>query len=244
METRTQRGDAARARDRANDRLKDLWNAYLCGSLLVATLAHVGAFLWWPETEAQLDRWSVAPAGKPVMSAVAMRGPPAVARPRPPALVVRPPAPPTVEQLEIELGLDDMPVVPPPVLDGPLLEEIAPPVLTHLEEQWLDYEQFAPFIVRPEIRNRSEMKRFLQRYYQPIMEFSGAAGVVQVLFWIDEAGAVERAEVAQSSGFRSLDRLAMRVSEILRFAPALRAGRPVRVLVRLPIVFRAGGAVL
>lgn len=240
MEKRTLRGAAVCAR--ANDRLKDRWNACLCGSLVMATLAHAAVFLWLPETETRIDRWSGAAATQPVMSALAMRGAPAVAVPHAPELEVQPPAPPTAELLELELGLDDMPVVPAPVLAEAVLDEITPPVLTHLEEQWLDYEQFAPFVVRPELRNPSELKRFLQRYYQPILDFSGAAGVVQVLFWIDETGAVEKAEVAESSGYRSLDRLATRVSGILRFAPALRAGRPVRILVRLPIVFRAGSA--
>ena len=93
--------------------------------------------------------------------------------------------------------------------------------------------------MRPEIRNREELKRFLETQYQRIFEYSGATGVVQVAFWIDESGMVEKAEILKSSGVRSLDRLALRLSRVLRFRPAMMAGRPVRSLVHVPITFRA-----
>lgn len=83
------------------------------------------------------------------------------------------------------------------------------------------------------------MRRFLERGYQPIYRYSGATGVVHVTFWINEGGLVERAEVLESSGSRSLDRLALRVSRVMRFRPAMMAGRPVRILVHIPFTFRA-----
>jgi TonB family protein len=119
-------------------------------------------------------------------------------------------------------------------------ESTSPPVFALEEkvEEFLDYESISAFVMAPQIRNTGEMRKYLERHYQPILEFTGATGVVQLHFWIDEKGSVARAEIASSSGSRSLDRLAIRVSRILRFAPAMRLGRPVRVLVRLPITFR------
>src|SRR5690606_741402 len=129
----------------------------------------------------------------------------------PPAIAA--PALPTVNELRLELPAD---LAGPLPTVGELAREdlIAPPVIS-VRDEWLDYESFAPILVAPYVRNRAEMRRFLERHYRPIVEFSGAQGVVMVLFWVDEEGGVARAEVAESSGSRSLDRLAVRLGGVL-----------------------------
>lgn len=149
------------------------------------------------------------------------------------------PALPTVEQLHVQPEVFTSVAVPTfgSFSAEDLNVEVAP--IPGADEVWLEYRDFAAFVIRPEVRNRDEMTTYLQRIYQPVFEFSGATGVVQVTFWINEQGKVEKAEVLESSGSRTLDRLALRLSRVIEFRPATMAGRPVRILVSMPITFRA-----
>lgn len=221
----------------ANERLKQSWRAWRWRALGVAVAVHAAVFTLWPEVRVEIPAAVRTEAARMVTlaSAPAVRPPISEAASAAPAAAAAPDL-----TLDLELNLDLGTDIPLPVFDedaigAPL--EVEP--LASAEAAWMEYESFAPYMMRPEVRNRTELKRFLERNYQPILEFSGATGVVQVAFWIDEAGAVQRAEIAESSGSRALDRLAMRVSKILRFRPATFAGRPVRVQVRLPITFQA-----
>lgn len=215
----------------ANDRLKRRWSAAFWTSMLAAVAVHAAALGFGPRvhlatrTAARLEAAHVVSFRIPGVQEVS-HAPGAIAAPEIP----------TVADLDLDLTLEGVGLLPT-FTDADVAPPVAPPVYT-LRDEWLDYESFAPILVAPSIRNRVEMRRFLETNYRPIVEFSGAQGVVMVHFWVDETGSVARAEVAQSSGSRSLDRLAMRVSRILRFSPAMRLGRPVRVLVRLPITFR------
>lgn len=218
-------------RGTANDRLKSLWGARLSASILAAALLHAAVLVLWPAAEPRSQ--SVSRGETPRV--VALRVPGAHEVGRGPVEIAAPELP-TVEELHLDLPLDA--AGPLPTFSDPALEEPIVPALLSVRDEWLDYESFAPILIAPFIRNRTEMRSFLERNYRPILEFSGVQGVVELHFWIDESGGVFRAEVAESSGSRSLDRLAMRLSRILRFSPAMRLGRPVRVLVRLPISFR------
>lgn len=215
----------------ANDRLKRMWGVYLWSSILLAAVFHAGTMKYWPQTRV----YTAVPLRGEASRIVALSVPGVQNIAAPPKEIVLPELPTVDTRVELP---EDLPIGPLPTFADPLVEDrIAPPVYT-LRDEWLDYEHFAPFMVAPAIRNQTEMKRFLERHYVPILEMTGAQGIVQVHFWVNEDGGVSRAEVARSSGSRSLDRLAVRLSQVLRFSPAMRLGRPVRVLVRVPIVFR------
>lgn len=220
----------------ANDRLKRSWEGWLLRSLGLAVLAHAAVFALWPRVELSVP--AADPRGPARLVTLGTATPVVAPSPSIPRATVS--ALPVVETFELALdfGLDlDIPL---PTFDDMALE--VPPELPAMameEGAWIEFDAFAPYLVRPEVRNRGDMKRFLERYYQTILDSSGATGVVHVAFWIDEHGAVQKAEIAKSSGSRSLDRLAIRLSGRLHFRPALFAGRPVRVQVRLPITFRA-----
>lgn len=224
----------------ANDRLKRSWDAWLVRSLVLAVVVHAGVFALWPEVDLSVTREQRDEPARLMTLAATV---PVVLPPSPIAGATVAEAALPVEHFELDLDIgldldvplptfDDLSIGTPPELPALALEEGA----------WLPFDDFAPYLVRPEVRNRGEMKRFLERYYQTILDASGATGVVHVSFWIDENGQVQKAEIAKSSGSRSLDRLAMRLSRVLHFRPALFAGRPVRVQVRLPITFRAVAA--
>lgn len=59
--------------------------------------------------------------------------------------------------------------------------------------------------------------------------------VVRVL--VDEAGDVDSAVIAESSGYATLDSAAIRGARIMEFQPALRRGEPLEVWARIPIHF-------
>jgi protein TonB len=56
---------------------------------------------------------------------------------------------------------------------------------------------------------------------------AGAEGTVQLLIHVSAAGLPDRVLIAQTSGFRSLDRAARDAVQLWRFRPALAGGEPV-----------------
>lgn len=59
--------------------------------------------------------------------------------------------------------------------------------------------------------------------------------VVRVL--VNEAGGVDNAVIAESSGHAPLDSAAIRGARIMEFEPALKRGEPIRVWARIPVHF-------
>jgi protein TonB len=69
----------------------------------------------------------------------------------------------------------------------------------------------------------------------------GIQGIVMVVITLEVDGTVSNAEVSQGIG-GGCDEEAVRVVKLMpRWEPAKRKGRPVRVMVRMPIVFRIPG---
>jgi TonB family protein len=95
--------------------------------------------------------------------------------------------------------------------------------------------------VAPQLRNRADVARSLERTYPPLLREAGVGGTVEVQVLVDETGAVIGAEVARSAGNEALDSAAVRVARGMEFSPALNRGAPVPVSIRLPIVFGARG---
>jgi TonB family protein len=96
---------------------------------------------------------------------------------------------------------------------------------------------FTPYTVRPDIKNRSEVTRALEREFPPLLKDAGIGGTVQVWFFIDAAGEVQRLMVRESSGHKALDDAALRVAGSFSFTPALNREEAVPVWIALPITF-------
>ena len=60
---------------------------------------------------------------------------------------------------------------------------------------------------------------------------------MNVWFFIDENGRVQRTQVDQSSGHKALDDAAIKVADIIEFTPALNRDKRVPVWISLPITF-------
>ena len=96
---------------------------------------------------------------------------------------------------------------------------------------------FTPYTVQPDIKNRSEIARALEREYPPLLRDAGIGGTVQVWFFINEEGRVQRTQVNSSSGHKALDDAAINVANIIEFTPALNRDKRVPVWISLPITF-------
>jgi TonB family protein len=217
----------------ASQRERQRWSAVLHRSLLAAAMLHAGVFYLWPEFEVAAR---LSPP-REVSHMLPLPRTSAVDLPRAPGEIT-PPALPTVEDLDLDLS-EVLPSLVLPAFSDLFVAELPSPPLASVEDEWASYHAFSPLMVRPEIHNRREIKRFLDQRYAPVLRATGATGVVQVLFWIDESGIAQRAKVAVSSGSDVLDRLAMEVGQIAQFRPALRLGEPVRVQVVMPVRFES-----
>lgn len=98
---------------------------------------------------------------------------------------------------------------------------------------------FTPFTVRPELKNRAEVARALERFYPPLLRDAGVGGTAVVWFLIDEDGRVVKTQLKASSGHDGLDRAALDVGNLMRFTPALNRDQRVKVWIELPVLFTA-----
>jgi protein TonB len=97
---------------------------------------------------------------------------------------------------------------------------------------------FTPFTVAPNLRNRDEVGRALEREYPALLRDAGVGGRVLVWIRLDDQGNVELTQVNQSSGQPSLDEAALRVARVMEFSPAMNRDKQVPVWVSIPIQFQ------
>ena len=209
----------------ANGRFKNSFSSWFWSSMIAATMVHFGFFA------------SLEFAEPPDVSLTGefpevINLPPDVVLPPPPEAIARP-ATPVVAPTDIEtditiarttftsLSVDDLPEPPGEVA----LDVSAAPMIV-------------PHTVKPAYTNAAEVMRALEREYPPLLRDAGIGGTVQVWFFIDENGAVQKQVVQVSSGHQALDDAALRVAPVFRFTPALNRDKAVAVWISLPITFR------
>lgn len=98
--------------------------------------------------------------------------------------------------------------------------------------------QFISYTDAPELTNRKEVEKALNRSYPGYLQENGVSGRVTLWFLIDEHGIVRKWFLKQSSGFRALDKAALKVAALMHFRPAINYDRPIAVWVALPVVFQ------
>jgi protein TonB len=90
--------------------------------------------------------------------------------------------------------------------------------------------------VKPELGNRRQAEMILQNNYPPMLRDAGVTGTTTVELIIDRDGKVEPGSVrVKDSSHDAFNQAAIRAVERFRFTPAQYHGRPVSVLVTLPI---------
>ena len=107
------------------------------------------------------------------------------------------------------------------------------------EASLADAPTLTPYTVRPDLVNERDVQLALEREYPPIVRDAGIGGTVNVHFFIDAEGVVQRVLVAQTSGHEALDEAALRVARVFRFTPALNEDEVVPVWITIPITFQS-----
>jgi protein TonB len=210
----------------ANDRMKGAYATTFWSGIIVATLLHIGLFAFWPElTAADFSVYAD--------DLVAIDLPPDIEIPPPPEAIVRP-ATPIMASTDIS---EDITIAPTTFEENPV-EELPPPPTEVSGADFSAAPPFTPFTVRPDVRNRREVERAMEREYPSILRDAGIGGTVLVWFHIDENGALQETRVHTTSGHQALDEAALRVANIIEFSPALNRDRQVAVWISLPITFQ------
>jgi TonB family protein len=211
----------------ANDRLKGSFNDWFWGSLALAALLHYLVLAHWPEMRAAdvsirsgaIEQIEVAPE---------------IVIPPPPEAIQRP----MVPLLSTEVRIDEDLTIPPTTFhDNPPADLPPPPRGGGVDVS--DQPTFTPYEVKPELRNRAEYGRALERRYPPMLKDAGIGGTAVLWVFIDEQGAVTNTRVVDSSGYDQLDDVAQAVMrETARFTPALNRDQRVPVWIQIPVTFR------
>ena len=209
----------------ANDRFKRSFGAWFWGSMIVATVAHFVVFAFSPEMNT--EDFSVV---SDQLEAIEL--PPEIEIPPPPEAIARP-ATPVIATADID---EDITIAPTTFEDNPV-EDLPPPPDEVTNTDISAAPTFTPYTVRPDIKNRQEVSRALEREYPPLLRDAGIGGTVQVWFFIDEQGRVQQTQVNESSGHKALDDAAITVASIIQFTPALNRDKTVPVWISLPITF-------
>lgn len=213
-------------RQTANDRFKEGFGNWFWGSLAVAVVIHFVLFAFWPSLTAEDVAFSAE-------ELEAIELPPEVEIPPPPEQIARP-ATPVISDVTVD---EDITIAPTTFEDNPI--DNLPPPPTQGGADISAAPTFTPYEVAPELKNRTEVGRALQRYYPPMLRDAGMGGTVNVWFFIDEQGRVKDTRIDKSSGHDQLDQAALRVADIMEFSPALNREKRVQVWVSLPITFRS-----
>lgn len=151
------------------------------------------------------------------------------------------------------LGQEEQPVAVAPVEEEdrePMrtieLSPVQPPV-AELEPEVVDaapVEEAAPSLlpdasrIPPQMLDREGAEQMLQDEYPDALQLSQIGGVVRLRMRVDEQGRVSESSVIESSGFESLDRVAVRVAPRFRFVPALQSGQPIALWIEFPVLFQ------
>ena len=215
---------AGPAIESANDRLKHQFSSWFWGSMIAATLMHFGTFAFWPELTA--EDFSLTAE---VLEAIEL--PPEIEIPPPPQQISRP-ATPVMATADID---EDITIKPTTFGENPV-DELPPPP----EEQATDLSAqptFTPYTVAPEILNRQEVVRAMEREYPPLLRDASIGGQVVVFFFIDENGVVQDFRVEESSEHQAFIDAALAVAGVYRFSAALNRDKKVPVWVQFPIRF-------
>jgi protein TonB len=210
----------------ANDRLKRSWDSWFWGSMIAAIVVHFGVFQFWPDLTAEDVSFSADE-----LEAIDL--PPEIEIPPPPEAIARP-ATPVIAEADVA---EDITIAATTFDENPV-EDLPPPPTSSGEVDIGAQPTFTPYTVGPEITNRSDVQRALEREYPPLLRDAGIGGTVKVWFFIDENGRVQDTRVSESSGHTQLDEAALKVADMMRFTAALNRDKKVPVWVTFPITFQ------
>jgi len=210
----------------ANERLKRTFSSWFWGSMIMATVAHFGAFAFWPELTTEDVSFTTDE-----LETIDL--PPEIEIPPPPQQIARP-ATPVIAAADID---EDITIAPTTFDDNPV-SDLPPPPSDVGSTDISAAPTFTPYTVAPRILNVDEVQRAMVREYPALLRDAGIGGTVRVYFFIDENGQVGDRRIDQTSGHQALDDVALAVAQVYRFSAAMNRDRVVPVWVSFPITFQ------
>lgn len=210
----------------ANDRLKNNFNNWFWGAIAAAAVLHFLIIAFFPDMEAA----DVSFSSRELESVEVVQE---FEIPPPPEQIQRP----AVPVLSTDVNIDEDITIAEVTFDENPVSELPPPP-TGSGVDVSSQPTFTPYEVKPELRNRSEFSRALQRAYPPMLKDAGIGGTTVLWVYIDESGAVQNTRVTQSSGYEQLDQAAQQVMAQARFSPALNRDQRVPVWIQLPVTWQ------
>ena len=190
----------------ANDAFKRTYASSVAIGISVAVLVHFAVFALFP-------RMQPNDLGAAVRELAAIELPPEVTIPPPPEQIARP-ATPRVAAAEI----DENVTIAPTTFETNPVQNLPPPPNTSDPSA---RPSFIPYTQAPQLKNRDEVLAFLKNTYPSMLRQAGVGGRVLLWLYIDDSGAVQRAVVAESSGYEALDEAAKNVAAQMEFRPAM-----------------------
>ena len=109
-------------------------------------------------------------------------------------------------------------------------------VLNHIDTSIGDYIWESPEFIICEIP--PEIIETVAPDYPELAQKAGLAGKVTIQALVDTSGIVRRVMVAKSSGVPMLDAAAEKAAWKCRYKPGIQSGRPIRVWVTYPVLFK------
>lgn len=232
MRAPTRRSPVAEpGRFRAHDRFKQRSRSWTWIGISIATVIHFLLLAFVPIAQ-RLETTPQVQAIKPIR---AVRLLPRIEVPPPPERVapLAPPILPTLPPIDDGFEVKRVVLTDELLKSSPILE---PPISVETDEM-AGFQYFVPSMVKPQLVNRDEVRRNLEREYPRYLQNAGIGGALMIQFWIDEDGLVHKYEIKRSSGRKELDEAAERVVPTMKFRPAYKLGRPVKIIVALPVRF-------
>lgn len=98
--------------------------------------------------------------------------------------------------------------------------------------------RFEGHTVMPRLLNPEDVDRAIAREYPRVQKGAGIGGTTVVRLFVDEEGCVRHMIVKESSGNEGLDRAALRVLGVARFAPAINRDEKVGVWIEFPMTYK------
>ena len=212
------------AHETANDRFKRGFSDWFWGALIAATVLHAAFFLVSPTFG--VDDVSF---GSEEIESIEL--PDEIQIPPPPEAIQRP-ATPVIAEATIE---EDITIAPTTFEENPI--ENLPPPPGDDSGDLSAAPTFTPMTVRPQLRNNREIAQALMRHYPPLLRDAGIGGTVNVWFFIDENGRVQKTQINTPSGYEAFDEAALKVADIMEFSPAYNRDKKVPVWVALDVTF-------
>ncbi len=210
----------------ANDRLKNSFNDWFWGSLAAAAVLHFLVIAFFPDMTA-VDMGIRSTEIQQVEVLQEFEIPP------PPEQIQRPSIP--ILSTDVNIS-EDITIGEVTFSENPVSDLPPPPTGSGVDVS--NNPTFTPYEVKPELRNRAEFGRLIERRYPPMLRDAGIGGTVTLWVFIDESGTVRNTRVTNSSGYDQLDEAARAAMSEARFTPALNRDQRVPVWIQLPVTFQ------